>query len=85
MFSRRSALALMAVGGAIPALASCGPNSDSQDNGAVRVYWWGGELRHGQTTEVLDLYGEENPDVEISPEYSEWDGYWDKLALPGSW
>lgn len=80
MFSRRSALALMAVGGAIPALASCGPSTGSQDNDALRVYWWGSELRHGQTTEVLDLYAEEHPDVEISPEYSEWSGYWDKLA-----
>ena len=81
MITRRSTLMLLAAAGAIPALASCGPGSSSpQDEGTVRIYWWGGELRDGMTREAIDLFVENHPDIEVSPEYSEWTGYWDKLA-----
>ena len=83
MLSRRRALALLAASASAPALASCGPNaspSAGEDGGALRVYWWGAELRAGLTQEVLDLYSEDNPDLTIEPEYSEWASYWDKLA-----
>ena len=83
MLSRRRALALLAASASAPALASCGPNaspSAGEDGGALRVYWWGAELRAGLTQEVLDLYSEDNPDLTIEPEYSEWASYCDKLA-----
>ncbi|APX34843.1 sugar ABC transporter substrate-binding protein [Brachybacterium sp. P6-10-X1] len=80
MLSRRTALALLAAAGAAPALASCGPNAGGSGGGALRVYWWGGDLRAGITQDVLDMYSQDHPDQEISPEYSEWSGYWDKLA-----
>ena len=79
MLSRRHALTLLAAAGAAPALASCGPNSASSDDG-LRVYWWGGDLRAGITQEVLDMYAADHGDLTIKPEYSEWSGYWDKLA-----
>lgn len=79
MLSRRHALTLLAAAGAAPALASCGPNSASSDDG-LRVYWWGGDLRAGITQEVLDMYTADHADLTIKPEYSEWSGYWDKLA-----
>ncbi len=84
MLSRRHALALLAVAGTVPALAACGPNaagpSGEDGSAALRVYWWGAELRAGLTQEVLDLYTADHPDLEIKPEYSEWSSYWDKLA-----
>ncbi|ATG53574.1 sugar ABC transporter substrate-binding protein [Brachybacterium ginsengisoli] len=82
MLSRRHALALLAAAGTVPALASCGPNaqSSSGEGSGLRVYWWGAELRAGLTQEVLDLYSKDHPDPTISPEYSEWSSYWDKLA-----
>jgi multiple sugar transport system substrate-binding protein len=83
MLSRRHALALLAAAGTVPALAACGPNaspSSGEAGGALRVYWWGAELRAGLTQQVLDLYSEDHPDPAIEPEYSEWSSYWDKLA-----
>lgn len=40
----------------------------------------GSQDRHDRTLEVIDLYMEENPKVEISAEFTGWDGYWEKMA-----
>ncbi|GAA1732928.1 ABC transporter substrate-binding protein [Brachybacterium phenoliresistens] len=83
MTTRRTALALLAAAGALPALAACGPNAGSGGDGgggAVRIYWWGGDLRNSMTNEALDLFSQSHEDIPVSPEYSEWTGYWDKLA-----
>jgi multiple sugar transport system substrate-binding protein len=83
MFTRRQTLALLAAAGAVPALASCGPNASSGGEGGsgpVRIYWWGGDLRQTMTQEALDLFTAQNAEVTVEPEYSEWTGYWDKLA-----
>ena len=46
----------------------------------MRIYWWGGDLRQTMTEEALDLFGAQNAEITVEPEYSEWTGYWDKLA-----
>ena len=90
MFTRRQTLALLAAAGSIPALASCGPNTSSSGGGEgggsgdVRVYWWGGDLRLGLTKDALEIFAEKNTDFTVVPEYSEWTGYWDKLATQTS-
>ncbi|AXK46347.1 ABC transporter substrate-binding protein [Brachybacterium saurashtrense] len=83
MLSRRRTLALLAAAGTGSVLAACGPNapsSSSAEGSALRVYWWGAELRAGLTQEVLDMFTQDHPDLAIAPEYSEWSSYWDKLA-----
>ena len=74
MLSRRRALALLATSASVSALAPCRPNASPSagegSGGALRVYWWGAELRAGLTQEVLDLYAEDHPDLTIEPEYS---------------
>ena len=85
MISRRRTLSLLAAAGAVPALTSltgCGPNASrsGEGDGALRIYWWGGDLRNGLTREALELFSDAHDDIEVSPEYSEWTGYWDKLA-----
>src|SRR5699024_7447532 len=85
MISRRRTLSLLAAAGAVPALTSlagCGPNTSrgGEGDGALRIYWWGGDLRNGLTREALELFSDAHEDIEVSPEYSEWTGYWDKLA-----
>lgn len=81
MLTRRQSLALLAGTGAIPLLNACGPNrSAGGGSNTVRVYWWGGELRNKLTQATLDLYTNKNPDMTIQPEYSDWNGYWDKLS-----
>ncbi|GAA4518941.1 extracellular solute-binding protein [Brachybacterium paraconglomeratum] len=87
MISRRRTLSLLAAAGSVPALsvlAGCGPNAtrggSEEGGGTQRIYWWGGDLRNGMTREALDLFATEHADITVSPEYSEWTGYWDKLA-----
>lgn len=86
MITRRSTFALLAAAGGLPALAACGPNATrgsgdgDGDAGPVRIYWWGGDLRAEMTHEALDLFAAAHEDVAVAPEYSEWTGYWDKLA-----
>ena len=84
MISRRHTLGLMAAAGTLPALstlAACGPNAaDSSEEGEVRLYWWGGDLRNNLTRDALELFDEAHENITVTPEYSEWTGYWDKLA-----
>lgn len=67
-------------------LTACGV---AQDQGSteladepvtLRVTWWGGDTRHARTQEVFDLFEEKYPDITIEPEFSDWSGYWEKLA-----
>ncbi|WP_277212596.1 ABC transporter substrate-binding protein [Isoptericola croceus] len=46
----------------------------------LRVTWWGGDTRHARTQEVFDLFEEAYPNITIEPEFSDWSGYWEKLA-----
>ena len=81
MITRRHTLALLTAAGALPALAACGPNAaGGRDGNAVRIYWWGGELRDSMTREALELFTDSHDEAEVAAEYSEWTGYWDKLA-----
>lgn len=86
--SRRQTLALLAAAGTVPALGACGPNRSGSDSGggegAVSIYWWGGDLRLDLTRQALELFAKAHPDITVNPEYSEWTGYWDKLATKTS-
>ena len=46
----------------------------------IRVSWWGNQLRNDITQQVIDMYMEENPNVVIESEFTDWSTYWDKLA-----
>lgn len=46
----------------------------------LRMTWWGGQERHDRTLEVIEMYEAQNPNVTIVPEYSGFDGYFDKLT-----
>lgn len=46
----------------------------------LRVSWWGSQSRHDRTLEVIKLFEQLNPDIDVVPEYTGWDGYWDRLA-----
>ena len=46
----------------------------------LRVTWWGGDTRHARTQEVFDLFEEKYPNISVEPEFSDWTGYWEKLA-----
>jgi multiple sugar transport system substrate-binding protein len=46
----------------------------------LRMTWWGSQTRHDLTMKALKLFEQKHPNITIKPEYSGWDGYFDKLA-----
>ena len=46
----------------------------------LKLFWWGNQVRNDLTQQVIDLYMKDNPNVTIMPEFTDWNGYWDKLA-----
>ncbi|GAF64166.1 ABC transporter substrate-binding protein [Bacillus sp. TS-2] len=51
----------------------------SGDQTVLRVAWWGGQERHDMTLQAIDLFEEKNPDIKVEPEFTSWDGYWERL------
>lgn len=56
------------------------PNKEEAKPVKLRIYWWGAQARHDATLKALELYTKEHPHVTFAPEFSGWDGYFDKLA-----
>jgi multiple sugar transport system substrate-binding protein len=46
----------------------------------IRVAWWGSQSRHERTIKAIELYQQKHPEVTIQPEFSGWDGYWEKKS-----
>ncbi|MEU3309388.1 ABC transporter substrate-binding protein [Nocardiopsis sp. NPDC006832] len=69
-----------ATGALVLALASCSGSGDSGDVVELRFSWWGSDERHANLQEVIEVFEADNPDVRISPDYTDWDAYWDRLA-----
>ncbi len=42
--------------------------------------WWGSDQRVANTEEVIEAFEDEHPNITISPDYSDFRGYWDQLA-----
>ncbi|WP_369055560.1 ABC transporter substrate-binding protein [Kineococcus terrestris] len=78
----RRAVGLGALGAAATTgLAACGQGGGSGDGPVrLRFTWWGSDTRHQYTQEIIDAFNAENPDVVVEPEFTEWSGYWDRLA-----
>ncbi|MBP3952845.1 sugar ABC transporter substrate-binding protein [Bacillus sp. YZJH907-2] len=55
--------------------------SDESADGdvTIRVAWWGGQERHDMTLEAIELFEAEYPHIKVEPEYTGWDGYWERL------
>lgn len=62
-------------------LAACGPSArSSETSNEVSFMFWGPAFYQDFTADMVDAFAEEKPEVEVSLQPSEWDGYWDKLA-----
>jgi multiple sugar transport system substrate-binding protein len=46
----------------------------------LRVAWWGSQNRHDKTMKVIEMFQAKYPNITISPEFTGWGGYWDKLT-----
>lgn len=73
--------------GAVLGLASliavgCGSGDDDQIE--LRLSWWGSDMRHERTADIVEAFEEEHPDISISTEYAGWDGYWQRMATQGA-
>jgi ABC-type glycerol-3-phosphate transport system substrate-binding protein len=70
----------------IASITACGgedkntASKGTQEKIKLRMTWWGSQARHDVTMKAIELYEEQNPNIQIESEYSGWDGYWDKLA-----
>ncbi len=71
----------------VTAFSGCSASSSNESGGengsekiTIRFAWWGGQPRHDYTTKVIEMYEKENPNVNIEPEFANWDDYWKKLA-----
>ncbi|GAB3716417.1 ABC transporter substrate-binding protein [Nocardiopsis nanhaiensis] len=79
-FRRRLLTTTAAAAALVMAATACG-GSDSED-GAVqlRFSWWGADDRHTTLQEVIEVFEEENPDIRIAGDYTDFFSYWDRLA-----
>jgi ABC-type glycerol-3-phosphate transport system substrate-binding protein len=52
----------------------------SDEDVTLNISWWGGDARVERTQKILDAFEEENPNITVEAEFSDWTGYWDRLA-----
>ena len=67
--------------------AASGDTTTAADSGSsdgekvtLSLCWWGNQTRNDLTKKAVDLYMEQNPNIEITVEFTDWSGYWDKLS-----
>src|SRR5699024_10657260 len=88
MMRRRATMGIAALSIATFGLSACGQGENPADPGdegdpgdvQLRFAWWGADLRHRLTQEVIDAFEAEHPGITVSAEYSDWNGYWDRLS-----
>ncbi|GLU48276.1 ABC transporter substrate-binding protein [Nocardiopsis ansamitocini] len=62
------------------AATACGSGGGDDGNVELRFSWWGADDRHSTTQQVIDRFEAQNPGITITPDYTDWGSYWDKLA-----
>lgn len=53
---------------------------ENDENITLRFMWWGDDVRHEATLEVIEQYEAAHPNVKIEAEYGGYDGYFEKLT-----
>lgn len=70
------------------ALTACGSSSTPESTGptlstepvTLTFTWWGNDVRHEITQQLIDAFEAENENITIEPQFTDWAGYWDKLS-----
>lgn len=75
--SRRRFVQLVGLGAGLTALASCG----GSDGTAIRYAWWGDTVRQQKYTAALDAFIAQNPDVEVRPEFADYDAFQERITV----
>lgn len=83
-------LAMCAFGAtAVIALAGCGVSPDASaevtppatdESVTLSLGWWGSDPRAKATQDAVDLFEEKYPNITVETSYSDFSGYWDRLA-----
>ncbi|MEU0726421.1 extracellular solute-binding protein [Streptomyces sp. NPDC006140] len=62
--------------------AGCAGDSSGSDGGktVIRFNWWGSDSRHEMTKQIIVAFEKKHPNIDVQPEYSNWDDYWKKLS-----
>jgi multiple sugar transport system substrate-binding protein len=63
-----------------PASPAASTASTTGEAKTIRVAWWGNQVRNDRTAKVLKMYEKANPGVTFETEFTDWSGYWDKMA-----
>lgn len=90
VWKRLTALTI-AAGVAAGTLTGCGSKGEgttavstvetaAEGQTVIRICWWGNQTRNDGTVKALEMYEAEHPEVKFEVEFSDWNGYWDKLA-----
>ena len=72
-------------------MTACGAGSSSASDSVsalsggtqqttLRIAWWGSQVRNDGTVQVTQMYSEKNPNVTFETEFSDYGGYFEKLA-----
>ncbi|MBS4209431.1 extracellular solute-binding protein [Bacillus sp. FJAT-50079] len=56
------------------------PVKEEPEQVTLRMSWWGSQGRHDMTLKIIELYEEQNPHVKIEPEFTGFDGYFERMA-----
>lgn len=54
--------------------------AEGDEQVTLRMSWWGSQGRHDMTLKIIELYEEQNPHVKIEPEFTGFDGYFERMA-----
>ncbi|MBO0992293.1 ABC transporter substrate-binding protein [Bacillus sp. SD088] len=57
-----------------------GEQTGDDEQVTLRMSWWGSQGRHDMTLKIIELYEEQNPNVKIEPEFTGFDGYFERMA-----
>ena len=55
-------------------------SKDDSEPVTLRFMWWGDDVRHQATLDVIEQYEKDHPNVTIEAEYGGYDGYFEKLT-----
>ncbi|WP_342023491.1 ABC transporter substrate-binding protein [Arthrobacter citreus] len=63
-------------------LGACGSSSGdaAEGDGNITFSWWGSDPRHKTNGAIMDSFMAANEDITVKGDYSDFSGYWDKLA-----
>ncbi len=56
------------------------PMVSAEEKTQLTILWWGSQTRHDLTVAMIEKFEEKYPDIDLVMDYSDWSGYWTKLA-----